>query len=295
MGYIFLLIATFFNASKGFCSKKISNSVITLRDNLNVSLFRNVICAIISFLILALEGQKDLSLSLYEIILCSISGVSLAVFMSSWIFSIRSESYMLSSAFASSSFVVPSLIGVLLLNERFTVTKTVSFLLIIAALFFLLRYNTQLNGKIKVKQLLLLLTVLLSQGINQSVQKIYTENFPFREDVYTLYSSLFTIAAVILIMPFTKSSGDPRSKTLLKGKNLFYISVMAIGLFGYTFFLTLASGSGIDAIILYPLTNALSLISLAVVASIFFGERLKRDSIIGIALVFAALITNNIK
>ncbi|MEE0968991.1 MAG: EamA family transporter [Clostridia bacterium] len=294
MGYIFLLIATFFNASKGYYSKKVSTSINTLRDNLDISLFRNIICSVFALILLLIPGSTNLKISVTETVLCAVSGVSLAVFMSSWIFAIKSESYMLSSAFASSSFIVPSIIGIAFLGETFTLSKLISFITISAAIFFLLKFNTHLNGKISIKQFFMLITVLLSQGINQSVQKIYTENFPNKEAYYTFYSSVFTVLAILITMIFVKRPKNSEKSTVLKGRNLIYALLMALGLFGYTFFLTLASGAGIDAIILYPLTNALSLIALAVVASIFFGEKLNRDSVTGIILVFVALVVNNL-
>ena len=64
---------------------------------------------------------------------------------------------------------------------------------------------------------------------------------------------------------------------------------MAAGLFGSSYFQT-AAASHMDAIILYPLSSAFSLIAGSTMAAVCFKEKIKRDCIIGMIIVFAALI-----
>ncbi|MBR6604053.1 MAG: EamA family transporter [Clostridia bacterium] len=291
LGYLFIFISVFFGVTKGFGSKKVSGSVKNLRDNLDISLYRNALCCVFSFITALVVGGTSFSFNITEILISAIAGITMAVFISSWLFAIQSDSYMLVSASASSSFIVPAVLGVFFLGETLTLKKILAFVIIVIALFFLLKYNTKLNGKITVKSLLLLATVLLSQGINQAMQKIYTYSFPEKDaSHFTFYSAVFTVIAILVMMPFAKRDKTAeKASVLLYPKVLIYATIMALALFGNTYFLTLASKS-VDALILYPVANALSLGAASAMSAIFFGEKMNRDSIIGVILVFIALV-----
>ena len=64
---------------------------------------------------------------------------------------------------------------------------------------------------------------------------------------------------------------------------------MGLALFATSYFQTCAAKE-VDAIILYPLLNALNLIGGSSMASLIFREKMSRDSVIGIVLVFGALL-----
>ncbi|MDD6215128.1 MAG: EamA family transporter [Firmicutes bacterium] len=292
MGYIFIFLSVFANAAKGYCSKKISDSVATVNDALNINIIRNITCCIISAVIVLFNRKMNIfSMQPIEFILCLISGISMTLFLLGWTFAIKTDAYMLVSACASASFIVPCIAGLFMLNETVTPFKLISFVAIIAALYFLLRYNFSIKGKITNKQLLLLTIILLSQGINQTVQKLYMVYVPQKSaEDYTLYSFVFTAAALISAKVIIRngSSGKEHTKNVVKN-NLGYIAAMSVSLFGASFFQTLAAAR-IDAIILYPITNVLSLIAGSTMASMFFKEKLKKDCIIGIAFVLCALI-----
>lgn len=291
LGYIFIFVSVAFAVTNGFGSKKVSDSVKALCDNLDISLYRNALCCVFSFITALLVGGTGFNFEPMEILISAIAGITMAIFISSWLFAIKSDSYMLVSACASSSFIVPAILGVFFLGEKLTLNKVLAFVIIVLALFFLLKFNTKLNGKVNVKSLILLAVVLLSQGINQSMQKIYTYNFHDKNvSHYTFYSSVFTVLAIILIMPFTKRDKNTEKATvLLYPKVLIYATVMALALFGKNYFQTLAAKS-VDALILYPLSSVLSLVGASAMSAIFFGEKMDRYGIIGVILVFIALL-----
>lgn len=291
LGYIFIFISVACGVTKGFGSKMVSHSVKTLRDNLDISLYRNVLCCIFSFITAILVGGVGFSFNLIEMIISTVAGITMAIFISSWLFAIKSHSYMLASACASSSFIVPSILGIFFLGEKLTGNKIIAFIIIVLALFFLLKYNTKLNGKITFRSLILLAVVLLSQGINQAMQKVYTYNFPDKDvSHYTFYAAVFTVLAILFMMPFAKRDKEAEKATiLLYPKVCIYATVMALALFGSTYFQTLAAKS-VDAIILYPLSSALLLGGASAMSAVLFGEKMNRDSIIGVILVFIALL-----
>lgn len=301
MGHIFIFISVFFNALKGFSSKKVSTKFKELQDVVNLNIIRNLLCFLIGIItVLISRNSLSFNFSPTEFLILLISGASMGFFVISWIFAIRSGAYMLVSACSSASFIIPCLISFLVLNENITLHKIVSFFIILLALFFLLRYNTQIKGKPTMKQIIFLLLVWFSQGVNQSMQKLYI-NFSFGKAIesYTMYVFLFTTLTLLIFKFCVSFSNRTDEKNIEMKKNrksfiknsMIYIILMAVGLFCSSYFQTLAAKT-VDSIILYPMTCALSLVAGSAMASIFFKEKFTKDSVIGIILVFIALIVS---
>ncbi len=289
MGYVFLIIAVLTSTLKAYSSKRISADVITVSDNIHVTQVRMLLCVAIGVLgvITAADGTA-FSLDITELLICALSGLSLISFVMSWLFAVKTGAFLLVNAFTSASFIVPGIVGVFLLKERFTVYKIMAVVCICAALFFLVRYNTRIKGRIGRRQVIFLVLAMLSQGINQAMQKLYVYYAPERDGVvynfYSFVSGTFFLAVFSLIW---RRKGEMRSK--MSRRVYVYIAVMAIALFLNTYFMTLAATS-IEAIILYPLSSALSLVAGSITAHVCFGEKIKRDSAVGIVFTLAALL-----
>lgn len=139
MGYIYIALSVFFNAAKGFSSKKVSASLATQKENVIFNTKRMLLSFLFA-LAVALFGcsLKDLIPSKTELLICAVAGMSMTVFALLWQTAIRSSAYMLASAGSSGSFIVPVVCGLLFWNERFTLSSGISICLIVASLFFCL-------------------------------------------------------------------------------------------------------------------------------------------------------------
>ena len=295
MEYAFVFLSILANTAKGYCTKKISSVISSVQSAICIHTFRNIICCIIAGLLVAFRQDSTVfSMQWKEFILLFLSGISMALFLLSWTFAIKTDAYMLVSACSSASFIVPCLVGFFVLNERFTLFKLLSFVEIIIALLFLLRYNLHIKGRLTFHQLLLLALVLFSQGINQAMQKLYTFYIPEKgASEYTFYSFLFTSLALIMFrILFHASESDSVQRNIVRN-NLGYILIMSLSLFFSSFFQTLAAAR-IEAIILYPMINALSLIASSLMASLCFKERMRKECLAGLFFVLCALICSKI-
>lgn len=293
MGYILLLISVFAGTLKAYASKRISNDVITLSDNIYVMLIRMIMCTCIGvFGIIFASNKIELKASGIELIICGISGLALTVFVMSWLFAVKKGAFLLVNAFTSASFLIPSLFGMFLLNEQFTMYKVMAVLCICGALVFLLRYNTRIKGKITDAQIALMILISVAQGLNQSMQKLYTHYVPEKDVmIYNLYTFAFATLFLIIFKLFRKAKKEVQNKMRLYV--YVYIALMAVALFANTYFLSLAAVT-IDAIILYPLSNVLVLVANSIMAHVCFHEKIKRESVIGILFTLAALIFSGI-
>jgi small multidrug resistance pump len=77
-----------------------------------------------------------------------------------------------------------------------------------------------------------------------------------------------------------------------KGK-LLYIAIMAIFLFCNSYFITLANGY-LPAVKLNPLLNVSALLVGLFISVVFFKEKLKTVSVIGISLMIVGVIVINV-
>lgn len=294
LGYVFIIIAAIAGTGKGYCAKKVSGDVVTLNDAVNVNLLRSAMCFVIAAPFAFYTGVDEVfSIGISGLVICALSGISMAIFIISWVFAVKSGAYMLVSAFCAASFIVPYIFGIALFGDKLTAFKIVSVLLILVSLYFMEKYNIKLKGKIRFKDIAVLMTVLLSSGINQTTQKFYTVNFPDKNiNIYTFYTFLFTSVVLLLAKPFFisgKNTGDAERHPVRN--NIGYIAVMAVFLFANSVFMTLAS-KNVDSIVLYPVSNALSLAAGGVMTAICFGEKPNLDYVIGIIFVILGTVAS---
>ena len=80
---------------------------------------------------------------------------------------------------------------------------------------------------------------------------------------------------------------------VFNGRSIKHLTVMSMGMLLATYFQTLAARL-LDAIILYPTVNALSLIAGGLMSSLLFKERLTWRCILGTAIVFFALMLSRL-
>lgn len=290
MGYIYIIIAVLFNAAKGYSSKRVSGSLCTLRENLSFNAVRLFTTGLFALIFVLLRGIHDVfNPDSAELIICAVAGIAMSVFTCVWQMAIRSKAYMLVSACSSASFIVPVICGLLLWNESFTLPGIGAFILIILAMYFLLLYDFKMNGKISIREAILLILVLVSQGVMSCTQKLYAIYATDKDSgIYTLYMFVFAFCVSLLLLAFFKEGNSKKVGSVMHG-NIVYMLIMSASLFATSFFQTLAAKS-VDAVILYPILSGLSLAAGSSMSALFFKEKLTRNSLIGITLVFCALV-----
>ena len=292
MGYFYIFLSVFFNASKGFSSKKVSASLTTERQNIVFNTKRMLLSFFFALGVALLSSSiKDLAPTKAELLICAVAGLSMTAFALFWQITIRQNAYMLASAGSSASFIVPVMAGLLFFDETFTLSAGLSIFLIILSLFFLLKYDSALSGKTTKRELALVFSLILSQGVMQCMQKLYVLHFPQKSiSVYNFYYFLFAfLFSLLLLFCFSKSPEKKEEKRPTPPSQVVYLFIMAGSLFAVSFFQTMAAKT-VDAIILYPLLSGLSLVGGALMATILFREKPDRNGIIGILLVLSAVV-----
>lgn len=294
MGYLFLLIALFAGVTKGYCGKKTSGYTTGFRDAISANSIRMLLCTAIGFvLILITEGLGVLIQTRDVLLISALSGVSTAIFVVTWLISVKKSAYMMLDIFLMLGVLIPIIASNLFFHEPIKLTQWLGMIVLFAAVVIMCSYNNSIKAKITPSSFLLLLVCGIANGIADFSQKIFTKQVPTGStavfNFYTYLFAAFVLAAIFFLLPKpTKAAGKSNIRSMV-----IYILLMALFLFVNSYFKTLAA-KYLDAVLLYPLNQGCALILSALMASILFKEKLTVKAVIGIVTAFAGLLIINL-
>lgn len=294
MGYLFLSVALLAGATKGFCGKKISNSTQTLRDSVFANIARMFLCIIIGLIIVLANGSFSQLLPSVEMLLISaLSGISTAVFVVSWLISVKKSAYMLLDVFLMTGVLIPIIFGTFLFDETIKATQWIGLLILFVSAALMCSYSNSVKFKMGVTDFLLLLLCGVANGFTDLSQKIFVNHLPDISpsvfNVYTYIFALLTLTAAYLVLkkPTETSSAEKDIKVYV------YIAIMAICLFMNSLFKTFAAAR-LDSALLYPLNQGASLILSTLMSVLLFKERITPKAVAGIIIAFIGLVFINV-
>ena len=290
MGFLFVFIAVAFNMVKSYGSKSISKHTADISVAVDVSLLRNFLCALIGAAIVAVLGVDSFILPPIGLLICTTAGVAIGAGYVVWVLVLRTGVYVFANAANTASFIIPALCGLLFWKEALSLYQGLAILIILAAMLFMGRYQSEMSGKISFKHIVLLVLTFLTEGTSMATQKWFTEELPnVSVNVYTFYALLISVIILIIfssLAPQTPKIGERVKR--VKGLGV-WIAVMAICFYVVTFFQTKASAM-LGAVIAYPLNKGMALVCANIMAWLCFSEKPTKNSIVGMILVFSALM-----
>lgn len=289
------IIATvFFNMLKGYAGKQMSSKIQSASDNMKINIFRSIASAFFGCTILLISGSlSTLKMCGAELLICIISGLFMALFQISWLYSVKHGAYMLVSACCSASFIIPFICGIFIMNESPTVAKFIGVTTICIAIYLLCCYNKKINTRLTLVDMFMLFLIIVSQGVTQFAQKIFMQVSLIKNGTaYTTNVFVFAFIFMFLFWLCTSLCGRNNnansSQDVLK-QAFSYIIVVSIALFASNYFQVFAAKT-IDVSILYPILNVLSLGGGTCMSVFLFHERMTRESALGILFVAISLL-----
>lgn len=289
MSYLFLSIALLSGVTKGYLGKKTSGLVSKPHDSIYVSTIRFVICVAVSIAVCLFDGSFSIAPS--GLLICGLSGISQALFVCSWLLAVHSGAYMMVEVFLTMGIIIPTVFCDIFFEESISIYQWCGFAMLLAAAYIMCTYNNSIKAKISLKSYLILAFCGVANGLGDFAQKLFIKTqTAYTISAFNLYTYIF--AAVILGLIFAVE------KTLLKKtvseschiKSFgIYIAAMAVCLFLYSYFKTLA-GKTIPAIVMYPICQGISMILSALMAHFIFKERINKKGIFGMLLAFISLM-----
>ena len=294
MGYLFLAIALLCGSLKGFCGKKISGEVKSLKGVFYINSLRMLLCIAIGFFIVLSAGLGGLNVDFYTLLITALSGISTAFFVVTWIFCVRRGSYVMVDVFLMLGAVITVVLCNVFFDEKITLFQCIGFLLLLVSSYIMCSYSSSIREKFTIKSFLMLLLCGACNGLTDFSQKWFVKTIPDGSiAVFNFYTYVF--AALTLIVFFLLSDkiekGENDGKTL---KVFLVICLMSVCLFAASYFKTTAA-IYIDSAILYPLSNSVAIVLSLTMASIFFKEKITKKCVLGILLTFAAIIVMNLR
>lgn len=294
MGYLFLLIALFAGTTKGYCGKRTSGYTSSIGDATLANIIRMLLCIVIGFvLILITEDVGRLIPNRNTLLISLLSGVATAVFVVTWLISVKKSAYMMLDIFLMLGVLIPLIASSIFFHESIKVTQWLGIAVLFAAVTVMCSYNNSIKEKLTPGALLLLIACGSANGIADFSQKLFTKCVPEGSAaVFNFYTYVFAALVLVIFFAVTRKQGES-----IDGKNLKkifgFILIMAICLFANSYFKTLASRH-LSAVLLYPLNQGCALILSAVMAAVLFKEKLTAKAIVGMLTAFAGLLIINL-
>ncbi len=290
-GYIFLAFALLGGLFKGFCGKLISNGAETFKQVLSVNIVRMFFCAFIGFCVVTISGISSLSVDGPTVAVCLFSAVCMTVFCVCWMFAYRFEAYMYLNIFTMLGAVATCFFGLVVFNEPINASQWVGMAILLVAVYIMTIYNKKLKGKMTFFEVILLIVGALGSSLADFSQKIYTKTIGTDASVFNFYTYLFSLAILLVATLFVKS--PEKEKKDADKRYLILCFVMSVCLYINSLSKTFAA-SYLTTAQMYPVLQGANLIFSALMAHIFFKEKVTPRCIVGMTCAFAGLIVMNV-
>ena len=294
MGYIFLVIALFSGVTKGYCGKKTSQHTSSFRLSVFANVIRTLLCTAIGFAVTLLEGSiYFITPSVNLLLITALSGISTAIFVVSWLISVRKSAYMLMDIFLMVGVLVPLVLSMLFFNETIRPSQWVGILILLIATIIMCSYNNNIKAKITLPTFLLLMACGIANGITDFSQKLFVKALPdIPVSIFNLYTYIFAAITLIITHLLLKPNDSMQPKRVVK--SIFgYIFIMALCLFLNSYFKTIAAAT-LSSVILYPLNQGASLVLSSIMAAGIFKEKLTAKVVLGMITSFIGLLIINV-
>ena len=300
MGYLFLAVALAAGITKGYCGKKTSFAIITNSDSMIMNVLRMMLCVIIGFVLMLAQNQlSSLAQSGQALLIAALSGVSSAIFVVSWLLSVRIGAYMMVEVFLLLGVTVPIVLCRIFFAEEIAPWQIAGIAVLLVAVYIMTTYNSSIKGKMSPAAIGLLLLCGLSNGIGDFSQKLFVKTVPegsvaaFNFYTYVFAAIVLAVAYLVFRSVDKKSGAEPRPPFKVIKPIWYFVLIMAVCLFANSFFKTLAAQE-LDAVVLYPLNQGCAVVLSLLMSSIIFKEKINAKCIVGICLSFVALIMINL-
>ena len=299
MGYLFLTIALLLGVTKGYCGKKTSSYVEKTQDAFLINIIRMALCTVTGIIVVLCSGHASYLIpDTRFLLICLLSGISTAFFVAFWLLAIRKSAYMLMDVFLLAGTLIPMLLSNAFFGESIKLHQWGGFLLLFVAVIIMCSYSSSIKEKFSLSAVILLVLTGIMCGITSFSQKLFVNlcsEMP--ASVFNLYTYIFAAVTLVIFYLIFSKTGEQENSGIrfysIPIKMFIYILIMAVCLFGNSFFNTKAAYF-LDSAKMYPFEQGASLVLSSLMSAIFFKEKLTIKAIIGIVTTFIALLIINV-
>lgn len=296
VGYAWIAAALLCGAIKGFCGKKAGAFIRNIGDAAFLSLVRMVLCVGIGCIVSGGFGAKVPSSIFLGV--SAIGGIFNALFIITWLLTVRENAYMTVDVFLTAGSFLPAVGSALLFGEPISPANGVGFFLLLTAVIVMALYGKKVKGRLGVKNLVPLVLAGVFEGgvgLSQQLYKYLCREGQGNDRLYNLYVYLFSaIFLLTVFIVFCIQGKSVRECFHHAAGALPLTAVMAACLFAYSLFQTMASTVGnVPSAALYPVLKGGGMLLSCAMAVLFFRERITVSGALGCVLAFSAMIVMN--
>ncbi len=293
MGYLCLALALAAGLAKGGCGKSVSRDVKSLGDCLLVNLIRLFFCAAVGLVMLIAAGSSP-RLDWSALPLYLFAGFCMSLFCVCWMFAYRTEAYLFLNVFSMLGTVITCLFDTLIYKTALTGFDLLGIALLLCAVWILSLYSKSLKGKLTKKGIVILVLGCLGSAGADFSQKMYVRSVG--GDAATFNFWLYLAGTVLLAAAFLLALGNksrpPLTRILTDGRHIGICFAIAFFLYVNSAAKT-AAAAILPSAQIYPVLQGANLILSALMAQIFFGERITKKSALGMVIAFAGVMILN--
>lgn len=189
-------------AAKGYCGKKTSGYTDSFGEAILANGIRMMLCIVIEFVIVLVSGDVSTLIPSAKMLgISALSGIFTAVFVVTWLISVKKSAYMMVDIFLMLGVLIPLIASNIFFGETIKMTQWMGIALLFVAVILMCSYNNSIKAKLSPSALFLLLLCGVSSGIADFSQKLFTKCIQDSSAAaFNLYTYLF--AALILVVFF---------------------------------------------------------------------------------------------
>lgn len=279
-------IAVLAGVTKGYSGKKTSNVTAHFYDAVYINVVRFGICALLGGVICLIWSGASSLKTTDGLWVALISGFAQGAFVTTWLLAVRTGAYTMLDAFLTAGILVPTVLCRFLYDEPIRPLQWLGFVILLGAVCMLCSYNNSIKQKLTPKRVGMLVLCSASSGVVDLTQRIMNHSYPeIPAAAYQFYAYLFAMLFLAVLMVLIR----PKATKLVSVKKFgWHLVIMAVCLFINSYSKQYAA-KGIPAVAMYSVCQGGGLILSAVMAAVFFHEPLKKQSVIGLLLIFAAM------
>lgn len=273
-------------------NKKSSIVVDGISQYISYGAYRYLLSALLAVPLLFISGIDASKFSLSAVMVSALAAVAQAISLFCSLEAMKSGAMVLVTLAGAAGLLIPCILGIFIFNEPMDIWQLIGILLLFGSAYLLIGYSKELSGKFTPKTILLLLGAMFTNGAVMVAQKIFSLYVPDADaSVFSLLS--FLIAGLIFVAAGLRRRAAKNEKAQPMSKNMFvYGAILSVVLLFINQLATLAAAV-IPSAILFSVNDGGGMVITALVAAIFFGEKLNSRSSAGIAFsIFALLIIN---
>ncbi len=284
LNYLLLLVTTLLMSGQSVATKQYN------KKRFNAPIIYTVMAALSALPVFIISSGFKLQFTLETLMYSAFFALAYASSLIGITVAIACGPLSISTVIQSYSLIIPTIYGIIFLEEPLKKTTVIGFVLLVISLFAVNYVKGNSNSKISLKWVLSIIIGFIGNGMCATVQKMQQVASGGKYK-----SELMIMALIIVCVALTVFSFFTEKKTVIPSIKGGWYWAAAYGIFnGIVNLLVLILGGRIPVSILFPVITAGGIVLSSALAIFFYKEKLSKIQLIGVLIGIISIIFLNI-